>query len=87
MKPWVMDIQENKVEEDLHLLLLGQLQHLHQRLLLFLCSPHKLQTMADRAFSAIWTSLPDHLRAPESLDSFKKGLKTFLFRKAFYGPP
>ena len=45
----------------------------------------KLRTMGDRAFCSaaprLWNSLPDHLRA--TLDSFKTGLKTFLFRKAF----
>ena len=47
----------------------------------------KLRTMGDRAFSSagprLWNSLPIGLRAPQSLDSFKAGLKTFLFRKAF----
>ena len=47
----------------------------------------KLRTMGDRAFcsaaSRLWNSLPDHLRATQTLDSFKAGLKTFLFRKAF----
>src|SRR4029434_7717530 len=28
-------------------------------------------------------SLPDHLRVTQTLDSFKTGLKTFVFRKAF----
>src|SRR4029434_2900685 len=47
----------------------------------------KLRTMGDRAFCSgapcLWNSLPDHLRATQTLDSFKTGLKTFLFRKAF----
>src|SRR4029434_4060684 len=47
----------------------------------------KLRTMADRAFCSaaprLWNSLPDHLRATQTLDSFKAGLKSFLFRKAF----
>jgi hypothetical protein len=38
--------------------------------------------MGDRAFSAaaprLWNALPDTLRAPQSTDCFKKGLKTFL---------
>jgi hypothetical protein len=42
----------------------------------------KLRTMGDRAFSAaaprLWNALPDTLRAPQSTDCFKKGLKTFL---------
>ena len=47
----------------------------------------KLRTMGDRAFCSaaprLWNSLPDHLRATQTLDCFKTGLKTFLFRKAF----
>ena len=47
----------------------------------------KLRTMGDRAFYAaaplLWNSLPDHLRAPQSVDVYKRGLKTFLFNKAF----
>src|SRR4029434_5070092 len=47
----------------------------------------KLRTLGDRAFCSaaprLWNSLPDHLRATQTLDSFKAGLKTFLFRKAF----
>ena len=47
----------------------------------------RLSTMGDRAFCSaaprLWNSLPTQLRAAQSLDSFKTGLKTFLFRKAF----
>ena len=47
----------------------------------------KLRTMGDRAFSVaaprLWNALPDTLRAPQSTDCFKKGLKTFLFKKTF----
>ena len=47
----------------------------------------KLRTMGDRAFSAtaprLWNALPDHLRAPQTTDAFKRELKTHLFRKAF----
>ena len=47
----------------------------------------KLRTMGDRAFCSaaplLWNALPDHLRAPQSVDAFKRGLKTFLFNKAF----
>uniref|UniRef100_A0A672HD57 Reverse transcriptase domain-containing protein n=1 Tax=Salarias fasciatus TaxID=181472 RepID=A0A672HD57_SALFA len=43
----------------------------------------KVRTMGDRAFQTaapkLWNNLPVHLRAPQTLDSFKKGLKTFLF--------
>ena len=46
-----------------------------------------LRTMGDRAFCSaapeLWNALPDHLRAPQSVDAFKGGLKTFLFNKAF----
>ena len=47
----------------------------------------KLRTMGDRAFSVaaprLWNALPDTLRAPQSTDCFKKGLKTFIFKKTF----
>ncbi|KAK7882694.1 hypothetical protein WMY93_028868 [Mugilogobius chulae] len=47
----------------------------------------RLKTMGDRAFEAaaprLWNALPDHLRAPQTVNAFKKGLKTYLFRKAF----
>jgi len=49
----------------------------------------RLRTMGDRAFCSVaptlWNALPVHLRVPQTVDSFKKGLKTHLFRKAFYG--
>uniref|UniRef100_A0A3B3HT49 Reverse transcriptase domain-containing protein n=1 Tax=Oryzias latipes TaxID=8090 RepID=A0A3B3HT49_ORYLA len=47
----------------------------------------RLTTMGDRAFQAaaprLWNNLPQSLRAPQSLGTFKKGLKTFLFNNAF----
>ena len=47
----------------------------------------KLRTMGDRAFCSaaprLWNALPDHLRAPQTTDAFKRNLKTYLFRKAF----
>lgn len=47
-----------------------------------------LHTMGDRAFTSaapqLWNTLPPHLRAHQSINSFKKGLKTLLFRKAFF---
>ena len=46
-----------------------------------------LRTMGYRAFSHsapnLWNALPAHLRAPQSTDIFKNGLKTYLFNKAF----
>ncbi|KAF7656165.1 hypothetical protein LDENG_00045680 [Lucifuga dentata] len=47
----------------------------------------KLCTMGHRAFCStapsLWNALPDHLRAPQSVDTFKKALKTYLFNRAF----
>ncbi|KAL3055052.1 hypothetical protein OYC64_017878 [Pagothenia borchgrevinki] len=47
----------------------------------------KLRTMGDRAFCSaapsLWNALPDHMRAPQSVEAFKKGLKTHLFKRAF----
>lgn len=53
-----------------------------------LCQPRRnLKTMGERAFKVkapqLWNALPDHLRAPQTVDVFKKGLKTFLFRGAY----
>jgi len=43
--------------------------------------------MGDRAFQAVapqlWNGLPESLRVPQSVEAFKKGLKTFLFKMAF----
>ena len=45
----------------------------------------KLCTMGDRAFSSaaprLWNTLPEYLRASQTV--FKRGLKTYLFRKAY----
>ena len=62
-----------------------------------LCSPTKmllteanynLQTYGYRAFSVcapwLWYVLPVKLKSSPSVESFKKRLKTFLFKKAFY---
>ena len=48
----------------------------------------KAKTFADRSFSVagpkLWNSLPYELRDCDDTSVFKKKLKTFLFRKAFY---
>ena len=64
-------------------------RHLHSGQANLLQIPRtKLRTMGDRAFChaapCLWIALPDHLRAPLTLDTFKKGLKTYLFKKAFH---
>ena len=42
----------------------------------------------DRSFSVcaptLWNGLPDNLRLAVDLDTFKRDLKTYLFRKCFY---
>ena len=47
----------------------------------------KLKTYGDRAFSVagprLWNSLPNLVKEAESVDSFKRALKTYYFRKAF----
>ncbi len=47
----------------------------------------KLRTMGDRAFcsaaQSLWNALPDHLETPQTVDAFKRGLKTYLFSKVF----
>ena len=32
----------------------------------------------------LWNRLPDHLRLETDLCSFKRGLRTYLFRESFY---
>ena len=45
------------------------------------------KTFASRAFSvygpSLWNQIPNYLKELNSLDKFKKDLKTFLFNKAF----
>jgi len=47
----------------------------------------KLNSYGHRAFSVaaplLWNSLPQHVRDAESLDIFKRQLKTVLFKRAF----
>ena len=52
-----------------------------------------LKRFGDRAFCAyaprLWNELPDNIKAADSVQNFKKELKTLLFRKEFnwlYGP-
>ena len=52
-----------------------------------------LKKFGDRAFCAyaprLWNELPDNIKAADSVQNFKKQLKTLLFRKEFnwlYGP-
>ena len=48
------------------------------------------KTYGDRAFAVaalhgLWNALPNHMRQPGiSLATFKKSLKTYLFKKAFF---
>ena len=37
----------------------------------------------DKSAATLWNDLPTHLRSLDSIVAFKKGLKTFLFKKAF----
>ena len=53
-----------------------------------LCTPSKQrQTLPIRSFSyaasVLWNPLPQHLRDKNSTPTFKKQLKTYLFKKAF----
>lgn len=41
-------------------------------------------TMGDRAFcSRLWNSLPDHLRSPQTVESFKKTMENISFLSVF----
>ena len=45
------------------------------------------KTFAARSFSymgpTLWNDLPDHLRTVHDAETFKKKLKTYLFKKSF----
>ena len=47
----------------------------------------RLRTQGEKAFSSaaprLWNILPVSMRATDSLSSFKKQVKTFLFKRAF----
>ena len=49
--------------------------------------PTKLKTFAARSFSAMapaeWNKLPAEIRIAESVDTFRKQLKPYLFARAF----
>ena len=46
------------------------------------------KTLGDRSFSIaapkLWDALPGHIRNVESIDSFKKQLKTYFFKLAYF---
>ena len=48
----------------------------------------KLSTFGDKAFCfaapGVWNDLPSDIRFTNSISIFKKKLKTFYFKKAFY---
>ena len=50
--------------------------------------PRSNSKYGDRSFSVcaptLWNGLPDNLRLAVDLDTFKRDLKTYLFRKCFY---
>ena len=50
--------------------------------------PRSNTKYGDRSFSVcaptLWNSLPDHLRLTTGLCSFKRDLKTYLFRESFH---
>ena len=50
--------------------------------------PRSNSKYGDRSFSVcaptLWNGLPDNLRLALDLDTFKRDVKTYLFRKCFY---
>ena len=67
-----------------------QINHIRQRLRsatqqLMLVPRHRLSTVGRRAFAVhgrmVWNSLPDDLRAQHDYESFRQGLKTWLFSR------
>ena len=59
----------------------------NDELLLAVPSSKSLSTLGERAFQfaapSLWNGLPKEIRQIQSLFSFKKQLKTFLFRAAY----
>ena len=47
----------------------------------------KLKSYGDRAFSVaaptLWNDIPDSIKSSEDLSSFKRNLKTYLFKRYF----
>jgi len=47
----------------------------------------RLKSYGDRAFSAsapkLWNDIPEAIKCSENLDSFKRNLKTYLFKRYF----
>ena len=64
-----------------------QLRHNNNSILLEKPRLRTKKTMGDRAFSIaapfLWNSLPLPIRQETSIDSFKRFVKTYLFKKAF----
>ena len=62
---------------------------LHSNTELLLESPNVITktTLGDRAFVSaapkLWNDLPRSIRNEQSLESFKRSIKTYLFKKAF----
>ena len=59
----------------------------NRELLLEPPSVKTLDTLGDRSFASaapmLWNSLPSYIREASSVDSFKRLLKTYLFKKAY----
>ena len=47
----------------------------------------RLKSYGDRAFSVyaprVWNKIPKHIRTLDTVESFKKHLKTYLFKQAY----
>ena len=64
--------------------------YIHYRTSELLLEPPSVKTLAtlgDRSFASVapmlWNSLPSYIREASSVDSFKRLLKTYLFKKAY----
>jgi hypothetical protein len=44
----------------------------------------RTKTYGDKTASTFWNNLPSETRNEQSLDIFKKNVKTYLFRIAYY---
>jgi hypothetical protein len=54
---------------------------------MLLTKPKMLTSIGERAISyqgpLLWNELPDYIKKANSIDNFKKKLKTFLFQKCY----
>ena len=81
------DIAPGYLKELLHVYVPGRSNLRSSSKFLLTVPRSRLVSCGDKSFSvaapSLWNSLPLHIRLAQSVDSFKKLLKTYLFQMAF----